>query len=254
MISSNLIGGLGNKMFQITAAYSLGLDNNEPSVFEITPQSNDHNTVDSYKNNIFRHITFGKRDSTNNFMEPHFHHSEITYKPNLHLMGYYQSEKYFVSNRDSVLSLFSIDPDSKKYIDDKYGDILTKNTTSIHVRRGDYLGLTNHHPTCNLLYYSKAMESFSSDTTYLVFSDDIPWCEEVFVGDNFVFIRDNNDYIDMWLMSLCNNNVIANSSFSWWGAWLNKNPNKKVITPNKWFGPAVNHNTKDLIPNTWTKI
>tara|TARA_R110002153_G_scaffold67839_1_gene180365 strand:+ start:81 stop:845 length:765 start_codon:yes stop_codon:yes gene_type:complete len=254
MITCNLIGGLGNKMFQITAAYSLGLDNNEPSGFEITPQSNDHSTIDSYRNNIFRHITFGGCDSTNSFMEPRYHYSDIPYTPNLRLLGYYQSEKYFINNRDSVLSLFSIDVDSKKYIEEKYGDNLTKNTTSLHVRRGDYLKLSNHHPTCDLSYYNKAMESFGDDTTYLVFSDDTQWCRESFVGDNFIFVDGNPDYIDMWLMSLCDNNIIANSSFSWWGAWLNTNPNKKVIAPNKWFGPAIKHNTKDLIPNTWEKI
>jgi hypothetical protein len=100
-------------------------------------------------------------------------------------------------------------------------------------------------------YYRNAIAEFSDDTRFLVFSDDIQWCKENFKGDNFHFIEGEKDYVDLYLMSLCNNNIIANSSFSWWGAWLNNTPNKKVIAPKQWFGKAKQLNTKDLIPETW---
>ena len=254
MITCNLIGGLGNKMFQIATTQSQCIDNDDDCIFEITDASNAHNYVDTYKDNILRNVKFGKSDATIGYPEPYFHYTEIPYKPNLHLIGYFQSEKYFQHNRQQILDLFSMDEKSKRLINEKYGNTLKNNTCSLHVRRGDYLGLTNHHPPCTLSYYNKAMEYLSRDTTYLVFSDDLPWCKEVFLGNNFIFIDDNTDYIDMWVMSLCKNNIIANSSFSWWGGWLNQNINKVVISPIKWFGLSIKHNTNDLIPTEWERV
>ena len=153
------------------------------------------------------------------------------------------------------MSLFDIDEKSKKEIYEKYSEILNGETCSIHVRRGDYLGLNGHHPVCDLEYYNKSINLFDKNTKFLVFSDDIKWCQENFKGENFIFISGNRDFIDIWLMSLCQNNIIANSTFSWWGAWLNQNINKKVIAPSKWFGPLkINHNTQDLIPEAWEII
>jgi len=253
MVTSNLIGGLGNKLFQIATTYSLSLDNNTNCVFEPTNESNDHNNISLYNDNILRNVVMGPTIVNHHYMEPNFHYNEIPYMNNQHLMGYFQSEKYFTHNRGKVLELFSIDDISKKLISDKYGGVLSGNTCSLHVRRGDYLRLPNHHPVCDLSYYNESIELFSGDTTFLVFSDDLPWCREVFSG-NFIFIDGNVDYIDMWLMSLCKNNIIANSSFSWWGAWLGSPEGRTVISPTKWFGSAVSHNTKDLIPSNWLRI
>ena len=126
--------------------------------------------------------------------------------------------------------------------------------TSIHVRRGDYVKHPNHHPVQTIEYYNKSVEMVGKDTTIVVFSDDIEWCKKNFNIDNIIYIEDEKDYIELYLMSLCDNNIISNSSFSWWGAWLNTNENKKVIAPNKWFGSAINENTNDIIPKGWIKI
>ena len=88
----------------------------------------------------------------------------------------------------------------------------------------------------------------------VVFSDDIPWCKENLIFDNIIFIEGNKDYEDLWLMSLCEHNIIANSSFSWWGAWLNENKNKKVVSPLNWFGQQSNTNQSDIVPESWIKI
>ena len=253
MVTSNLVGGLGNYMFQIAASYSLAYNNGDSVIFDDGSSVTVHKHITNYNNNILRNIVFGKPVVTVVYNEPCFHYQRIPYNQNLKINGYYQSEKYFSTNKDQILKLFSIDEKSKNYIDNKYGEILEQKTCSIHIRRGDYLGLPNHHPTCSLDYYNKAISQMDVDK-FFVFSDDINWCKENFIGDKFIFIEDNNDYIDLWLMSLCDNNIIANSSFSWWGAWLNQKPAKKVIAPNKWFGPAISHNTKDLIPETWIKI
>jgi len=253
MVTSNLIGGLGNYLFQIAAAYSMGMDNRVDTIFDTKNSVTVHKHLDTYKTNILRNLVYGTPVIKTHYNEPFFHYQKIPYKENIKINGYYQSEKYFKHNRNSILDLFSIDTLSKRYIEEKYSNILKNKTCSIHVRRGDYLRLSNHHPFCTLNYYNEAISQMDVDK-FFVFSDDINWCKENFIGDKFIFIEDNNDYIDLWLMSLCDNNIIANSSFSWWGAWLNQKPTKKVIAPNKWFGPAISHNTKDLIPETWIKI
>ena len=89
---------------------------------------------------------------------------------------------------------------------------------------------------------------------FVVFSDDIKWCKEHIKPSNVIYIENEKDYIELYLMSICNNNIVSNSSFSWWGAWLNKNEDKKVIGPLKWFGTAITHNTDDVLPNNWIKI
>ena len=90
---------------------------------------------------------------------------------------------------------------------------------------------------------------------FVVFSDDIKWCKENFIGNNFYFVENEKDYIEMYLMSSCNNNIISNSSFSWWSAWINENENKKIIGPKNWFGPSLsNISDRDIIPLEWIKI
>ena len=254
MLTCNLVGGLGNKMFQIATTYSLSLDNNDTCVFEFSEQANAHQNITTYLDNIFRNVNFGISDCNLIYQEPHFHYSKIPYMDNLRLLGYFQSDKYFNKHREQILELFSIDDTNKKYISNKYGGLLEHNTCSLHIRRGDYLGLPSHHPTCDVEYYVEAMKQLNPDTVYLVFSNDIDWCKNNFIGDNFIFISGESDYVDMWLMSLCNNNIIANSSFSWWGAWLNQNEEKKVIAPKRWFGSAINHNIEDLISKEWVII
>ena len=129
---------------------------------------------------------------------------------------------------------------------------------SIHIRRGDYLQSPNHHPVISLNYCMKAIKQFPRDYKVVVFSDDINWCKtEAFFGDKFKFIEGQTDIEDFYLMSMCVNNIICNSSFSWWAAWLNSNPDKIVIAPmdDRWFGPAYDHfDTKDLYPEEWIKM
>ena len=110
-------------------------------------------------------------------------------------------------------------------------------------------------------YYSKALEHIGGVGTIFVFSDDIEWCEKninLGEGKKIVFVKDQSDVEDLWLMTKMTNNVIANSTFSWWGAYLNQNENKKVVAPSKWFGPKRTKNnmleTKDLLPEKWIII
>jgi hypothetical protein len=255
IVTCKLIGygqdnsGLGNQLFCIATTLGLAWDNGVRPVFSMN-----HRQA-PYSNTIFKKLPVTNHiDIQNRYKEPSFEYNKIPYSNNLCIEGYWQSEKYFLNHRDRIIELIGVSENGEDYIKKKYGDIFD-DTISVHIRRGDYKGLQNHHPMSSVDYYQKALSHFA-DKEYkvLVFSDDIEWCKENF-DDGFIFIEDNPDYIDMWIMSMCTHNIITNSSFSWWGAWLNTNSNKKVIAPEKWFGSKLSHNdTKDLYPPTWNII
>jgi hypothetical protein len=184
--------------------------------------------------------------------EQGFEYTELPLLDNILLSGYFQTEKYFNHRVNEIKELFSPTEEQLKYIHNKYGEL--KNTCSIHIRRGDYLTQPGNHPICSPQYYKESILKMPIGTKFLVFSDDIPFCKQVFLGDSFIFIENELDYLDMYIMSMCDNNIIANSTFSWWGAWLNNNKNKIVIAPNVWFGYNKQLNTCDIIPSGWIKI
>jgi hypothetical protein len=258
MVTAGLMGGLGNKMFQIAAAFSLSKQNNDELIFNINDCNSAHQppTI-RYTDNILRKINFVNHQLPIKYVhhEQGFHFQEINYKKDLKLHGYFQSEKYFSKDKKKIKTLFNIDKKTKELIKEKYGDILNLKTCSIHIRRTDYTWLSNFHTVLDMEYFNKSMSYFDKDTTFLIFSDDINWCKNNFLGDNFIFIEGNLDYVDLWLMSLCKNNIIANSSFAWWGAYLNNNKNKKVICPKNWFGESNSHLiTDDLFCKNWIVI
>lgn len=249
------MGGLGNMMFQVATAYSLSLDNDDECKFSlidgkfsrsVAKRFGEHTNATCYQDNIFSKIQLINKCPAATYRERDFRYSKIPYEKNLCLEGYFQSEKYFKHNRKKIIELFDYN------IGDKYDYLFDRETVSIHVRRGDYLNFLNVHPVCNLEYYKHALERFE-DTQYkiLVFSDDILWCKNNF-NNEFVFMEGTPDYVDLFLMSRCDHHIIANSSFSWWGAWLNQNENKKIIAPKNWFGTSNSHlNTNDLYCDRW---
>ena len=134
-----------------------------------------------------------------------------------------------------------------------------ENPIALHIRRTDYIANSENHFNLSLEYYADALKYFDDDRNVIVFSDDPKWCNDqtLFSTDRFMISENTDNRVDLCLMSLCNDFIIANSTFSWWGAWLSSNQNKKVISPNQWFGKigyTKNHDTKDLIPNEWTRI
>tara|TARA_R110000824_G_scaffold101327_2_gene240696 strand:+ start:8542 stop:9324 length:783 start_codon:yes stop_codon:yes gene_type:complete len=258
MLSTQLQGGLGNQMFQIAAAYGVALRNN------VIPQFNFENhylplqgrKAKNYIDSVFRNIKINNalHSFENTYREESHHFSEIEYKEDLYLIGYFQSERYFSDCKEEIRELFAPSDEISSYLQDKYDDILNKISTSIHIRRGDYLKFSNIHPQCTQEYYIKAISLVAPTEVYVVFSDDPEWCKSNFAGSKFYVVDNEEDYIDMYLMSKCNNNIIANSSFSWWGAWLNTNQSKKVITPSRWFGNDGPQDTQDIIPDDWIKV
>jgi hypothetical protein len=251
------MGGLGNQLFQIATTTALALRNNDNACFDIDGHKIGLQGRDAinYKENIFRNLLNQKIETNNVFEQNGFHYENIPYSKNLKLSGYFQSEKYFIDYRDEILELLSPGEKIEKYIEQKFGEILKKKTCSLHVRHGDYLQLSNYHPPCSVKYYTEAIKMFDDNTLFIIFSDDISWCKSVFRGDNFFFIENEEDYIDLYIMSKCLDNIMANSSFSWWGSWLNKNENKRVIVPSKWFGKGYfDWNINDVYTNKMIKL
>lgn len=181
------------------------------------------------------------------------------------LVGYWQSYRYFQEIESIIREEFQF----KRALDgknmDRVNQIKNKNSVSLHVRRGDFVNNKHHdiHGTCSIEYYRKAVEKISVkvNNPYLfIFSDDTEWAQAELKNLAYphVFVSGNTckqSYIDMQLMSLCKHNIIANSSFSWWSAWLNANPDKIVIAPLQWFADKkMNAQTRDLIPDTWIRL
>jgi len=176
--------------------------------------------------------------------------------------GYWQSCKYADPIRDELLGELMLKKPMSNISLDVLGKINNVNAVSLHIRRGDYVTNTKTskiHNICDLEYYSKAIKNIAEkvdNPTFFIFSDDIEWVKEnLKTGYPFFFVSKPGmkDYEELILMSKCKNNIIANSSFSWWGAWLNNNPEKIVITPKKWNNKYVKE-YKDLSPESWIKI
>lgn len=233
---------LGNQMFQIAAMEGWSKKNG----YGISYPNWQYSKI--FKGN------FTPSYSTHSYYysEPNFSYNDIPLNDNILIEGYFQSEKYFENCKDHIREIFEFTDEVKENIKTKFLDF--ENIVSIHVRRTDYLNFPNHHPVCDMDYYKKSIKLFDG-FKFLIFSDDLEWCKKNFIGDNFLFSEGNKDYEDMYLMSKCSHNIICNSTFSWWSSWLNKNKNKKIVCPKKWFGPAYSHfSTKDLYLNDWILI
>jgi hypothetical protein len=188
------------------------------------------------------------------------------------LYGYYQTEKYFSHISNEIRKDFSFKNEylipCKEYI-----ETLDRHPIFLHIRQIDSIGREDYHPILPISFFEEALSKFSDDVPCFVFTDDLEWCksQDFFMQDRFLFNENNQRYpyktidgtgklqntllpqTDLCLMSLCSGAIIANSSFSWWGAWL-QNDRGKVIAPDpkKWFGSKLKHlDTSDIIPDRW---
>lgn len=243
-------GRLGNQMFQY--ATLLGVAHNKFNVkipmgcydlkkFNITASTLTNLDIKSIKNNFFEKFY-------------HFDKSIFDVSDWTNIFGYFQSYRYFNKVRDKMLSEFSLNKDINLKINKKLNIIRNnKKLVGVHVRRTDYLRYPQIHPFPGIEYYKKAINFFNKmfDCKFLIFSDDIKWCKEKFVDNNFIFSDFVDNATDLIFMSKCDHQIIANSSFSWWAAWLNTNSKKKVIFPKKWMGDQGPQDYYDLMPKEW---
>ena len=268
MISFNKLGNLGrlgNQMFQYASlrgiAANRGFDFCIPPehVFgEIDPnvknsETNIHTAFDLSKCNKVGNPILYERVEESGY---HFDENIFNNCPdNVDLYGYFQSEKYFKHIEEDIRKDFTFE----SYVMDTCKDFIettinSKEIISLHIRRGDYLHLQSFHPTPPLEYYFEALNKLP-DVPVIIFSDDIEWASEqhLFDDDKFYLSESNTTDFDMCLMSMCNYHIIANSSFSWWGAWLAQS--EHTIAPKNWFGPSLSHHdTSDLYCNRWEII
>lgn len=232
------MGRLGNQLFQIASTIGIASENKEDYVFPSWKYS------EYFKNKIPSSDTFSKRT----YVENGFHYSPVLGN-DLDLVGYFQSEKYFCNVKNLIRFYFDFNTDL-------YPEDPLDNFCSIHVRRGDYLNFPDYHPFPGMDYYNRSI-NYMKDRgifNFIIFSDDIEWCKSNFSSD-FKFSENNSDIKDLCHMSKCKNHIIANSSFSWWGSWLNPEIDKKVVAPRQWFGPSKQDAIlDDLYCESWIKI
>ena len=261
MLHIHLKGRLGNNLFQIAAGASLAKANGDAFCVSVPDKANDPGLSTSFaelinlQKTILRKVEVREEWNTQQatYSEKQFNYGPIPYQQEMSISGYFQSEKYF--DKQFVRELFAIDEETKNYILGKYGEILSQDVTSIHIRRGDYLKNIDVHPICSMDYFRQAIRVIGKEKPFLIVSNDIEWCKKQFKGENFYFAENESAVVDLYLQSLCANNIISNSSFSWWGAWLNANPEKKVLVPDPWFGISTkNMDSSDLIPEGWAKV
>lgn len=225
-----LWGRLGNQLFSVAATIGVAHINKQSFVLPTWAYS------DSFANKL----PTGTLTDVQIYNQKTFSFSPIRLGTgNWDLRGSFQSERFFIEASEQVRHYFTPAPDLSSYIDEKYSDLFKGETCSLHIRRGDYIRQRAAFPPQPISYYQYAVRQFPRSTRFLIFSDDISWCRIQFKGDNFIFIDGEKDIIDLFLMSRCDHHIISNSSFSWWGAWLNSSPTKKVYCPEFWFGPAL---------------
>ena len=251
-------GHLGNQMFQYAALIGMGKKHNREFCIP-------HQDVfgkyyyQKLRSNIYEafNITCAKGISRFPTVEERFFHFDEEFFENppkdpCNLLGFYQSEKWFAHAKDEVRSAFTFKEEYQSLAEEMRRH-LSGDVISLHVRRTDYINNANHD-CVTLEYYERAIKELPQDLKVIIFTDDPEWAktQPLFPDDRFLVSETDCAYTDMALMGLCDYHITANSSYSWWGAWLANS--KKVVCPSVWFGPGLNHDIKDIYCEEWTKL
>lgn len=256
--TANLMGGLGNQMFQISNALCQSWEHGVDCYFNSfahTPMQANQPT--KYIDNIFRNIKFCEiKSQVIRVNELNWNDANLNFDANksTEFYGYFQSSKNFLGFDEKIKSIFE---PTEKFINKlklTYPKIFDDNSISIHVRRGDYLTIPNILPVLDISYYLFCLSKFNDISNVFLFSDDKTWIKNNFIGVNFTIVEGMEDYEEMWAMSLCKNNIISNSTFSWWSSFLNKNINKRVLCPYRWFGPDGPNPYDSIFEKEWEII
>lgn len=284
MIIVHIFGGLGNQLFQYAAGrtiaqkyqQNLKLDVSAFKEYDLRDfdlaQLNTHFDIARQdeiellrpSSNVAKACQYLKPKKNRTYHREHFFHYDKSFEkigPDVYLKGYFQSEKYFAPAANTISQEFRIKPELLTKLGEIANSIKNTNSVSVHIRRGDYKNTTilALHGILDIPYYQQAIAILlrqHPDAVFYFFSDDIEWVKENFNMPGAVFVsryHSHTHFEDLHLMSLCKHNIIANSSFSWWGAWLNNNPGKMVIGPKKWFNEGPK-DTFDVLPANWIKV
>lgn len=248
----------GNQLFEIAATLSLALDHKAEALFPDLKLRKDEGIPLNYEMVFFRlNSTYPKEKIDFHYKQPlDFHFEKPKFVPNMMLTGYFHSEKYFKHNKEKILPLFEPKPEIYAYIKKKYPYLSQHpQTVAIHLRDYDKeLGPHNQiFAKVGRHYIERAVALFPEEAVFLVFSDRIDWAKWV-LKDFFrplIFIEGNNYLQDFFFMSHCQHQIITNSTFSWWAAYLNKNPDKRVVAPGNWFVSGYPATSEHIIPPEW---
>lgn len=255
-----IIGRLGNQMFQYAALRGIadkhGYDFTIPES-DFNDEWNDHQLFEVFD---LPNLKNRGRVADKFLQERQFNYdSELVEQcpDDVSLYGYFQTEKYFSHIADSIKEDFTF----KKDVVENCKEVMEElsEPIALHVRRTDYVEKSQDHPPCSLKYYHESLKRFHKKRPVVIFSDDVKWCkeQEIFKPDRFLVSETDNNIYDLCMMTMCDDYIIANSSFSWWGAWLSHNPDPTVIAPKKWFGDTgytAKNNTEDICPDRWVRI
>lgn len=289
MIIVQLSGGLGNQLFQYSFGKSLAIKNNcklklDVSMFELDTKreyslspftiqaeiasKRDCNLLKgenlNFYDSVLKRLFYSKAKI---IIESNFYycHENMEIKYPAYLIGYWQSEKYFKEFRQCILESFQIHIKASLANQIMLCKIQSCNSISLHVRRGDFINeksTNNVHGVCSTEYYKNAIDFIVnkiSDPVFFIFSDDTKWVNDNINIQYDFYVVEINDcksaYEDLRLMSKCKYHILANSSFSWWGAWLNEFKDKIVVAPKIWFADLnLNNSTSDLCPKEWIRV
>ena len=253
------LGQMGNQMFQYAATKGIASKMGAPFMIPNHQEMFDDGIGNRYTILLFDAFklasatNLGTLRTEKYVQEPKFEFIpeffDLNRSEDFSLWGFFQTEKYFKHIENEVREDFTFHDE----IVEECSAIMEEfnNPIALHVRRGDFLHNSGNHPPLELEYYAEALKNFNDDREVIIFSNDSEWCkeQELFESDRFAVSEGGNQFYDLCLMSMCSDFIIANSSFSWWGAWLANRG--KVIAPKKWFGPNLNHDTKDLYCPEW---
>jgi hypothetical protein len=293
IIVSKLSGGIGNQLFQFAASYALAKRSRAALFFDdswYSSHSHGHhpklddifnisilrcplvkqvNAFGVYSFPPLRRLLLSSKLKPVRpkclYAEPHYHYSSelLRSRISMFVYGLWQSESYFSDYKHELRSIIRFKYDLSRNSREVSNHILQSNSISVHVRRGDYFASKDSiavHGVCLREYYSRSIEYINNhfkDPVFFIFSDDPQWAREnIEVGGKSFFVSCNTgpqSYQDMHLMSLCRHNIIANSTFSWWAAWLNSNTNKVIIAPSKWFNNS-RIDSSDVCPTNWLRF
>ena len=273
MITAKLLGGLGNQLFQIFTVISYGLKNNQIPRFLYSTHTAGMSTRTTYWDSILSNLNYmlvEKLPEVKYIKERSFTYADldsIGQNGSYLLQGYFQSYKYFDKYHSSICRLLKLENQKQMVRNNTRYEL--DNSISIHFRIGDYKDIQDKHPILPLTYYANALQYILDNTKHQKLNV-LYFCEEkdkhevykivdvlksMFTNVVFQHVTElTEDWQQMLVMSCCSHNIIANSTFSWWGAYFNINNGHIVCYPNKWFGPALAHDTKDLFPKNWIQI
>jgi len=249
MIVPMLKGGLGNQMFQIANAYAFakrhGLEWGINYGLSYCP--NQGNTATKYRETLFKELPVTDYVPPMKYAEPTFNYREIPKRDDIVLDGFFQTEKYFIDYSDEVHDLFTF-PSKCEEIDN-FLKTFTQPTVGIHIRRGDYKKFAGHHGIQDGGYYARASQLFKDHQSF-VCTDDWPSVQSEMTFSKALRSPYTDEVMDMYLLTRCQNVVMCNSSFSWWGAFLGVKKDK-VVAPKNWFGPRGPKDFQDVYREGW---